>query len=75
VVLDSIGDILLRVREETWRKPAVIGLAYDAHGNILEAIVSRDRLGEQVAMLEHLEPGFEIWLETSQKADPSPETR
>jgi GntR family transcriptional repressor for pyruvate dehydrogenase complex len=63
VVLDSIGDILLQVRELTWRTAPLIRSALEAHGRILEAIANHDAAGARDAMLEHLEHGFRLWLD------------
>jgi DNA-binding FadR family transcriptional regulator len=75
IMLDSIGDVLLEVRNATWREPSVVGLAYELHGAILAAVEARDPDAARNAMREHLDQGLTRWeLVAGERARNEPAT-
>jgi GntR family transcriptional repressor for pyruvate dehydrogenase complex len=69
VVLDSIGDVLVDVREVTWKRRELFERAFVAHERILEAVAARAPAAASAAMRTHLVDGYALWVEL-EKAEP-----
>lgn len=61
VMLDSIGDILLEIRESAFSTPGMIEYATTAHQRILDRLTEHDPAAARAAMREHLERSDTAW--------------
>jgi GntR family transcriptional repressor for pyruvate dehydrogenase complex len=61
IMLDSIGPLLLKIREETLGKRARRRDALSYHKRILDAIERGDPQGAEVAMSDHLQDSANVW--------------
>jgi GntR family transcriptional repressor for pyruvate dehydrogenase complex len=61
ILLDSIGHVLLKIREETLGKRDRRHDALGFHKRILEAIERGDSEGARKAMADHLEDSANVW--------------
>jgi GntR family transcriptional regulator, transcriptional repressor for pyruvate dehydrogenase complex len=61
VMLDSIGDILLEIRQNAFSAPGMIEYAVSAHQKILDRLADHDPPGARAAMREHLERSDRVW--------------
>jgi GntR family transcriptional regulator, transcriptional repressor for pyruvate dehydrogenase complex len=61
VMLDSIGDILLEIRQNAFSAPGMIEYAVTAHQQILDRLTDHDPAGARAAMREHLERSDRAW--------------
>jgi GntR family transcriptional regulator, transcriptional repressor for pyruvate dehydrogenase complex len=68
VMLDSIGHVLLKIREETLVKRARRQDAIAFHRRILEAIERGDSEGAALAMSDHLQDSADLWRSIGQYA-------
>jgi GntR family transcriptional repressor for pyruvate dehydrogenase complex len=60
-LLDSVGDLLLIVREQTASVPSLVNRALDEHRRIFDRILARDTSGAEAAMASHLASAATLW--------------
>lgn len=61
VMLDSIRDVLLEIRQSAFSAPGMIEYAVTAHQRVLDPLAERDPAKARAAMREHLERSDRAW--------------
>jgi GntR family transcriptional repressor for pyruvate dehydrogenase complex len=61
LLLDSIGDVLLELRRETWQIRDEAERALALHAAILDRVAAHDAEGARAAMRAHLKAAVELW--------------
>jgi GntR family transcriptional repressor for pyruvate dehydrogenase complex len=61
VMLDSIGDVMLQVRQQTMGMPRDAELGLEAHRRIAAKVAEHDEASAVAAMRRHLEESLQTW--------------
>ena len=62
IMLDSIGDVLLEIRRESWNVPGETPKTLRLHEQILNAVARHDVDGARAAMEQHLVHAYRLWV-------------